>query len=159
MATLRSVLTRVFIVLLILAAAIQLVRPERTNPATDPAKAIASHVAVPADVASILDRSCRNCHSHQTTWPWYSGVAPASWLVAHDVEEGREHLNFSTWSDLRRDDQREALEEICKEVRKGGMPITPYLLAHRDAALTPQEVETLCGWTAGAIATLGGKPR
>lgn len=154
MATLRSALTWFLVVLLVIFAAIQLVRPDRSNPASDPAKAMAAHVAVPPHVASILDRSCRDCHSHQTTWPWYSWVAPASWLVAHDVEEGREHLNFSTWSDLGALDQRKMLEDMCKEVRKGGMPIKAYLIVHRHAALAPSEVEALCGWTAGAIASI-----
>jgi hypothetical protein len=72
----------------------------------------------------------------------------------HDVEEGREHLNFSTWSDLGALDQRKTLEDMCKEVRKGGMPIKAYLIVHRDAALAPSEVEALCGWTAGAIASI-----
>jgi Haem-binding domain len=158
MATLRSAVTWLIGLLLVLFAAIQLVRPERSNPASDPGKAMAAHLAVPSHVASIFDRSCRDCHSHQTSWPWYSQVAPASWLVAHDVEEGREHLNFSTWADLGALDQRKTLEEICKEVRKGGMPIKLYLIVHRDAALTPSDVDALCGWTAAAIARLAAKP-
>jgi hypothetical protein len=150
MAILRSVATGILLVVVVAFAGIQLVRPARTNPPSDPASAMASHVTVPADVAAILDRSCRDCHSHDTRWPWYSHVAPASWLVAHDVEEGREHLNFSTWSDLSALDQRESLKEMCKEVRKGAMPIRPYLIVHRGAALSAQEVDAFCGWTEAA---------
>lgn len=154
MATLRSALRGLVLVLLVALAGIQFVRPERSNPPSDPAKAMAAHVTVPPSVAAILDRSCRDCHSHETTWPWYSQVAPISWLVVHDVDEGREHVNFSTWDDLSRLDQRETLKDICKEVRHGRMPIPVYLVVHRDAALSPADVETICGWTTAASQSL-----
>lgn len=147
MATVRSIVRWLGVALLVASAGVQFVRPERINPPSDPADAMSAHLKLPAEVEGILDRSCRDCHSHQTVWPWYSGVAPASWLVAHDVEEGREHLNFSTWSDLSALDQRESLKDICKEVRRGSMPIKAYLIVHRDAALSSGDVEALCAWT------------
>jgi len=78
----------------------QLYRPERTNPVSDPALSFQEVEKPPAELTALLNRACMNCHSHQTAWPWYSNVAPASWLVASDVAEGREHLNFSEWGKL-----------------------------------------------------------
>src|ERR1700675_3478768 len=75
-----------------LLIAIQLVPIHHDNP---PAT---GSLTAPAPVASILRRACYNCHSHETTWPWYSYVAPVSWLVARDVHEGRRHMNFSAWA-------------------------------------------------------------
>jgi hypothetical protein len=154
MAMLRTMFRGLLLLIVVAFAGIQLVRPERVNPPSDPAKAMASHVTVPGHVAGILDRSCRDCHSHDTTWPWYSHVAPVSWLVAHDVEEGREHLNLSTWSDLGRLDQRETLKDMCKEVRKGDMPMKAYLITHGSAALSPSDVEAFCGWADAAAKAL-----
>jgi hypothetical protein len=154
MAHARSILGGLILVVVAAFVGMQFVRPQRSNPPSDPTKAMASHVTVPPAVAAILDRSCRDCHSHETTWPWYSHVAPVSWLVAHDVEEGREHLNFSTWDDLSALDQRESLKEMCKEVREGSMPIRPYLIVHRHAALSPPEVDAFCGWTDAAVKAL-----
>jgi len=72
-------------------------------------------IEAPADVKEILQRSCYDCHSNETRWPWYFRIAPFSWLAAHDVEEGREHLNFSEWDQLSTEDQVEAMEEAWEE--------------------------------------------
>ena len=80
------------------AVALQFVnRPDRTNPPEDPSLTFASQQYVPATVSATLERACYDCHSNRTVWPWYSAIAPVSWLVADDVEEGRKHLNFSEW--------------------------------------------------------------
>src|SRR5579871_6163902 len=75
----------------------QLFRPTRTNPTSDPGASFEAIVKPPPQVASSLKRACNDCHSNQTVWPWYSNIAPASWLVVKDVNEGRARLNFSNW--------------------------------------------------------------
>ena len=126
--------------------AIQLIRPPRTNPASDPSAALASHVEVPAGVAAILDRSCRDCHSNETRWPWYSNVAPVSWWVIDHVNHGRSHFNFSEWARYNREEQRDLLEQSCELSRKRAMPLPSYLRMH-DAAMTAQDIQTLCEFT------------
>jgi len=128
----------------------QLYRPERTNPVSDPALSFQEVEKPPAELTAVLNRSCMNCHSHQTTWPWYSNVAPASWLVASDVEEGREHLNFSEWGKLPQEKRAHALEEICEETRKGAMPPWQYRLLHPQARLSEQDVKLLCAPSLGS---------
>src|SRR5580765_2224450 len=87
---------RALTVLLVGFIGIQLVRPDRTNP---PVKAADSLQAkAPAAINALLDRSCRDCHSNETRWPWYTNVAPTSWLVANHVHEGRDHFNYSEWT-------------------------------------------------------------
>ena len=89
---------------------------------------------------ALAQRACFDCHSNETRWPWYSYVAPASWLVVYDVSEGRKHLNFSDWA------RAEDADEAAEEVLEGEMPPTAYVLAHREAALTPQERRQLASW-------------
>ncbi len=88
---------------------------------------------------------CMDCHSNETVWPWYSRIAPVSWLVIHDVDEGRDHLNIST-GDI-------DLEEMIEEIQKGGMPPAIYLPMHPEARLSDSEKAELI---AGLEATFAG---
>ncbi len=125
---------------------IQLYQPERTNPPVDASRTLQARVEVPAEVQAIFNRSCIDCHSHATRWPWYSYVAPASWIATGDVEEARHEMNLSDWAayDTRKADQK--LEAICEEVTEGGMPLPSYVMIHWDAKLSSAEVEALCRW-------------
>jgi mono/diheme cytochrome c family protein len=88
----------------------------------------------------LAQRACFDCHSNETTWPWYSNVAPISWLVQHDAEEGRQFLNFSTWADGGHG--REPGEAI-EAVNEGEMPPATYLITHPEARLTAAEKQAL----------------
>jgi hypothetical protein len=133
------------ILFLIVFIGIQFVRPDRTNPAS-PATA-SLRAKTPPDVKAILDRSCRDCHSNDTRWPWYTNIAPASWLVAADVHNGRDHFNFSEWTSYQTDDQDKFLGAMCNLTQRGRMPLPQYLLIHRDAKLTAAEVKAICTWS------------
>ena len=91
--------------LLLLIIVVQVYRPERTNPIADPKQGIHAILTVEPQVVSVMSRSCNDCHSNQTTWPWYSQVAPASWLVVSDVNRGRAAVNFSEWRKYSADEQ------------------------------------------------------
>ncbi len=122
------------------ALVIQTIPVARDNPtATGP-------IDAPAPIEATLRRACFDCHSNETVWPWYSRVAPASWLVAHDVHEGREHVNFSTWKALPAEEQRKRLHEIAEEVEKGAMPPGIYTPLHPEARLRLQEITALAEW-------------
>ncbi len=134
-------------VLVGLFAVAQLIQPNRTNPSSDPAVSFETLAKPPAPAKDIIERSCMDCHSNQTVWPWYSRVAPASWLVAHDVSEAREVLNFSEWGRMSQGKQLQALRNMCEDVKDGDMPPFQYKLIHRAAALQPDEVTALCQFT------------
>ena len=102
----------VLIVLICLFILIQLKRPARTNPAVDPSQTIEARTQISPQVAAIFDRSCRDCHSNKTDWPWYTNVAPVSWWIADHVAEGRKKLNLSEWGKLASDRQDKKLREI-----------------------------------------------
>jgi hypothetical protein len=139
----------------VLAGVIQFFRPARTNPPETPGHALEDTVRVPLQVEAILTRSCDDCHSDRTIWPWYTNVAPISWFIVHHVNGGRRHLNFSEW--IRPDVQdpvhytQQKFQSACKEVQNGGMPLSSYLLIHRDARLSAEDVRTICQWAAGGI--------
>jgi hypothetical protein len=126
---------------------IQVVRPARTNPPVDATQSLEAHTHLTPEVQSILDRSCRDCHSNNTVWPWYSNVAPVSWWLIDHVNHGRSHLNYSEWSKLKPEDQNKSLQEICDEVLDGFMPLPSYLPMHPSAKLSEQDKKTLCEWT------------
>jgi len=89
------------------------------------------------ETREIFFRACKDCHSNETEWPWYSHVAPFSWLLAHDVAEGREHFNVSEWGRPGKNDGDEAAEEV----EEGEMPLPPYLITHPEAKLEGAELE------------------
>lgn len=91
-----------------------------------------------AEAEAIARTSCYDCHSNETDWPAYSYVAPLSWLVRRDVEDGRDELNFSEW-----DRDRGEADDAAEEVLEGRMPLTTYTRVHRDARLTDEEVDIL----------------
>jgi heme-binding protein len=130
---------------LIALAGAQVVRPDRTNPKSDPAASLLRHA--PPAVASIIQRSCRDCHSNETTWPWYSNLAPMSWMLASHVTSGRDDFNYSEWSSYNEDDQDKLLGAMCNLAKRGRMPLPSYLVIHRDAKLSAAEVNTLCTWS------------
>ena len=131
-----------------LAALIQLIPYGRnhTNPPVTAEPQWAS-----AATRDLVKRTCFDCHSNKTSWPWYSNVAPVSWLVQNDVDEGREHLNFSEW-----DRPQKHAKDAAEEVRDGEMPMWIYLPAHPEARLTDAEKQALIN---GLEATIGGKSK
>ena len=101
---------------------------------------------VSEDVAALLKTACYDCHSNETQFPWYAKVAPSSWLVAKDVKEGRESLNFSHWEDLNLMQQLGKLDDIAIEVDEGRMPMDIYVKMHREAKLTDAQRRLIVAW-------------
>jgi Haem-binding domain len=98
-------------------------------------------------VLAIIERSCRDCHSETTHYPWYSYVAPVSWLIQSDVDGGRQHLNLSHWSDYPLLRRERSLSEIANQVKDGGMPLPQYTLLHRSARLSAADANAIFEWT------------
>jgi cytochrome c551/c552 len=96
---------------------------------------------------ALIRRACFDCHSNETVWPWYSNIAPVSWLVQNDVDGGRRHLNFTEW-----DHPQRHAGDIAAQVKQGDMPLWFYLPMHSAARLTPADKEALID---GAEKTLG----
>lgn len=125
----------------------QFIRPARYNPPIDHTQTLQAHLSEQSPAVSVVNRACRDCHTNETTWPWYSNVAPVSWLIVHDVEEGREAVNFSTWGAYPSDQQQKLLKEACEEVSQGEMPMSFYTVLHPEARLSAADVHAMCGST------------
>ena len=102
---------------------------------------------IPPSVAGVIAHACVNCHSEKTQWPWYSRVAPGSWLVENDVKHAREHLNLSRWDDLQQVDQRMLLTAIATVIENHEMPPHKYVMLHPEAKLSADDAVRVIEWT------------
>jgi len=111
-------------------------------------------VVAPPEVTRALRSACFDCHSNETTWPWYSQIAPFSWLIEHDVEEGRRRLNFSEWHEYASDPGTVSgkLTEIARSVERGDMAPWYYRVLHPAAALSIAQRDLLIEWAKSAAA-------
>ncbi len=104
----------------------------------------------PDELSSIMKRSCFDCHSNHTKFPWYSSIAPVSWFTKMHVKEGREHMNFSIWNSYSDEKKRKFLEKIPKAVENDKMPLSSYLLIHKDAKLSSEDKKRISDWASEA---------
>ena len=143
----RRRLKQIGIAVVVLFVAIQFVPANNHNPSVNPSQTIYAIIPVPSDVRSVFDGSCKDCHSNETRWPWYAHVAPASWILAHDVHEGRKEMNFSEWGAYSPEKREDKLEEICEQVVNGDMPESKYAFIHRKSKPAERERDAVCKWT------------
>ena len=114
---------------------------DKTNPKTD--KTL--EIKAPKKVMKLLKRSCYDCHSNQTKWPWWSYVAPASWSISDDVIGGRKALNFSIWNSYSPKKQEKLKKEIYRTVA-GPMPLPQYTWLHKGTKLSKDDIKTIRDW-------------
>lgn len=148
----KRILKIIVVVLFVAFVVIQFIRPDFTNPPVVADQTLEAATEIPENVKMILSRSCADCHTHNTVYPWYSKIQPAAWFLAEHINDGRRHLNFSEWAKL--DDRRKKrkLEEVCEQVESREMPLPSYLWIHRDAGMSDEEIKILCDWTKSEIA-------
>ncbi|EAZ80851.1 heme-binding domain-containing protein [Algoriphagus machipongonensis] len=106
---------------------------------------------VDGEVSNLLKTACYDCHSNTTKYPWYSYVAPASWLVAKDTREGREEVNFSQWTEVDMMDKLAILDDIIEEVKEEHMPLPIYLTMHSEAKLDDSQRQLIIEWAEAAM--------
>jgi hypothetical protein len=133
-------------------ALLQLTNPPRINPPV--VSDLMATNAPPPQVAAMLHAACYDCHSSETRWPWYSRVAPISWLIASDVKEGREHLNLSAWPNDNPMRAAKRLDRMSGEIGSGEMPLPKYTKIHADARLTEIQRKELTDWLDAEAARL-----
>lgn len=135
------------IVFLLAIIIIQFIPTDLPKNSADTSNDIVHVENAPDVVKIILRKSCYDCHSNQTVYPWYTSVAPVSWLISRDTRQGRDELNLSEWADLSKRKKIKILNEMAEEVEEGKMPLKIYTMVHRDAILTEEEIHTLVSWT------------
>jgi len=142
----RKILKIIAVVLFITFVAVQFYRPSQINPPIVAAETLEATTEIPETVAAILKRSCSDCHSNETVYPWYSNISPFSWLLAEHIEEGRRELNVSVWNTYSAKKKRHKLDEVCEQVTSDAMPHNQYLWIHREALLSQEDKKVLCDW-------------
>lgn len=151
----KKILKIAAIVVVLVFIVLQFFRPDRSNPAIIESETLEASTNLPADVKAVLQRSCSDCHSNNTTYPWYSNISPFSWFLAGHISDARQEMNFSIWNTYSPKKKSKKLEEICEKVEAGEMPLPSYLWIHRNAALSESDVRLLCDWAKQEKTRLG----
>jgi hypothetical protein len=138
---------KTLLILLLILIAIQFIRPEKTNPPVNEKTTLKA----PENMMEILKRSCYDCHSNETVWPWYSNIAPLSWSIISHVNDGRKALNFSNWTKIDPKIKEKRIKRAIKTTANGMMPLSTYLWLHEDAKLSKEDKEVLKGWFEGVL--------
>jgi len=128
--------SKIIKILLAIFILIQFIRIDKTNPKVDQAQDFISIYKPSESITKTLKSSCYDCHSNESKYPWYSNIAPVSWMVKHHIDEGREELNFSEWGIFSTKRKAKKIEEIIEEIEVGEMPMKPYVIMHNDAKIS-----------------------
>jgi len=137
----KKILLGVLVVLIL----IQFITPQKNN-SKDYTNDITKELQIPDDVQQIIKTSCADCHSNSTVYPWYNKIAPFSWYLAQHVNEGKEHLNFSEWTTYNKDQKNHIVKELKEVIKKREMPLTTYVLIHKNAAMNESQNKLFLNW-------------
>lgn len=140
--------------LAILMVAIQFIRPSENKSDGPQTNAVDTKYAVSADVKTILEKACNDCHSNNTRYPWYNKIQPVAWWLALHVKKGKKEINFDEFASYSLRRQYHKLEEIEEQVKEGKMPLPSYTITHKDAVLTNEEKDALLAWVASSRAAM-----
>lgn len=146
MATHKKIRRNVIVILVLLLLLIQLYRPEKNTAASASPNAIEAQYKVSKEVAALLRKSCYDCHSDNTVYPWYSHIQPFSWWLQSHVNDGKEELNFDQFNTYPVKKKKHKLDEVVEVIEKDEMPLSSYTLVHRKAVLSAQDKEKIIDW-------------
>ena len=133
---------KIFLIIFILLIIIQFIPIDQTNITID------KHleISTPKDIKHIFKQACYDCHSNQTVWPYYSKIAPFSWIISSHVNDGRKALNFSTWNTYTQEIKDKKKKAIFRKVY-ASMPLASYILLHEEANISKKQREFIRKWT------------
>ncbi len=147
-------LKKILLILVIVLVIIQFIRPQKNISEGPQSNAIQTRYEVPPNVKLILDKACMDCHSNNTSYPWYDKIQPVSWWLSRHVIEGKKELNLDEFTNTPPRRQYHKMEEIEEQVKKGEMPLPSYTWTHGDAKLNTSEKEAIYGWVANIRASM-----
>ncbi len=145
---------KIGVVIIFILVLIQFIRPENNVGVADTSIDITHSVTVTPEIKSMLEKSCYDCHSNHTEYPWYFNFQPIAGWLAHHVEEGKDELNFSEFNTYKQKRKIHKLKEVIEQVKAGEMPMSSYLIIHKDAVLNEEQKNKLIKWAEESIATL-----
>jgi len=134
---------KILVVLLVAFIIIQFFPIDKTNPPPTPGMDFLRVKDTPPEIAKLIRTSCYDCHSNETEYPWYSSISPFAWILKDHIDEGRSHLNFSTFVMYEPKRQAHKLQECIEMIEKEEMPLESYFVGHQDAKLTNEQRQEL----------------
>lgn len=142
----KPIIRKILIALVPIFLLMQFYRIDKTNPPIDPSQDFMAVTNPQAVIVQMIKGACYDCHSHESTYPWYTDVMPFSkWIQGHIIH-GREHLNFSTWAAYSDEDKNHILKECSEVLIETRMPMTSYLIMHSEARISKEERKELADW-------------
>lgn len=133
---------RTLIIFLLVFISMQFIQVNKTNAKVE----TNMEIVAPLEIKQIFKTSCYDCHSNEVIWPWYSNIAPMSWIIKSHVKNGVKALNFSTWNEYNDEDKKSKLKKIYRVVYKA-MPLASYISFHEDASLSKKQIKEIRDWT------------
>ena len=153
----KSVLKKIGLFLLVCLVIIQFIRPAKNVNAVDTNKQIAAVAPLPQDVTTILQKACYDCHSNNTTYPWYCNIQPVYFWLNDHIKEGKGELNFDEFATYRLRKQFGKMKKVISEVKEEEMPLPSYTWIHKNAILTDAEKTTIINWATSIMDTMKAK--
>lgn len=142
---------KIVTIIILILIGIQFIPLDKKNPKVNKSKEFMTIMKPPANIEKMLRNSCYDCHSNETKYPWYSNIAPVSWLINEHIRNGRRHLNFSIWNDYKGAKKNVKLEECIDMIKSGEMPMQGYVLFHSNADLVLTEKKELLDWLSSKV--------
>ena len=153
----KSKLRKIGLFLLVCLVIIQFIRPAKNRNAVEANKQIAAVAPMPDNVNQILQKACYDCHSNNTTYPWYSNIQPVYFWLNNHINEGKEELNFDEFASYRLRKQYHKMEKIVSEVKEDEMPLSSYTWIHKNAILTIEEKAAITNWATSIMDSMKAK--
>lgn len=150
-------LKKILVFLLIVLVIIQFIHPKPNKSTGEQPNNIGKVYAIPADVESILEKACNDCHTNNTNYPWYSNIQPLDWWLNNHIVDGKKHLNYDEYTNRSLRYQYHKMEETIEMVKEGEMPLDSYTWMHKNAKLTEAEKTKLIEWAGGVMNTMEAK--
>ncbi len=145
---------KILLVLLVVLVIIQFIHPKKNKSEGTQPNYIGNSFAIPADVKSILAKACNDCHSNNTTYPWYANFQPVHWWLDKHIKNGKKGINFDEYTNRSLRYQFHKMEETIEMVKDGKMPLNSYTWSHTDAKLTQDEKTKLTNWAGSIMDTM-----
>lgn len=148
---------KIFLFLLAALIIIQFIHPTKNKAEGPQPNYVGNAFDIPADVKTILDKACNDCHSNNTKYPWYAHVQPVLWWLNDHVKEGKKHVNFDEYTNQSLRYQYHKMEETIDMIKNGKMPLDSYTWIHKDAKLTKEEKTKITNWANSIMDTMKSK--
>lgn len=150
-------LKQLLLAILVIVVGMQFVRPARNRSGQESKADISNTVSIPNNVHMLFKNACFDCHSNNTSYPWYFNIQPIGWILARDIEAGKTKFNFSEFGSLSSRRQISRLQEVENRIKDGTMPVPAYQLMHPGARLTEEERLLLIDWIQDTKDTIGSQ--